>query len=252
MLSINGDRLSHAYIAGGGIVDTIALMAVCSANADEKPCMKCAGCDKASRRIHPDIIHVEKPTDKREIIVDQIRNLKKDAIVVPSESEKKVYIIDRADLMNTNAQNAFLQILEEPPGFTVFILSTETPAALLETVRSRCVEINAGREEGAGEAAADEMANELFLSLEQGNTELVKFMFRLEKLDRDALGRFFTAANSQAVARMAAAARANQGLPQGKIAAIERILSRAKELLAQNVSAGHISGLICASLIDKK
>ena len=98
----NNDRLSHAYIAAGALADALALASVCSGRAN-KPCMECPQCKKASRGVHPDIIVIDKPDKKREITVNQIRELKRDAIIVPNEAEKKAYIVDDAGAMNTNA-----------------------------------------------------------------------------------------------------------------------------------------------------
>jgi len=243
------NRLSHAYIASGKLADTLAMAAVCSGSYGEKPCGSCAHCDKASRRIHPDITYVDKLQDKREIVVDQIRELKKDVIIVPNDSDKKAYIINSADLMNTNAQNAFLQILEDPPAYAVFILRTGNPAALLQTVRSRCVELKARIETESPDSAAEKMANEFFSAIELGNAALITHMFRLEKLDKDLYAKFLQAARSQAAIRLRA------DIPGGKsklkmIARAERLLLKAGEMLDLNVNTGHISGMICASLLE--
>ena len=252
LINIDGDRMSHAYIVGGGQTDALAMAAVCSGHGSKKPCMACTSCNKASRHIHPDITVIDKQSDKREIVVDQIRKLKKDVIIVPTESEKKAYIINDAELMNINAQNAFLQILEEPPSHAMFILSTETPAALLPTVRSRCVELKARFEAQEPDSVAAEMANELFSAMERGNISLAKFMFRLEKLDKDMFGKFLNTAQEQAAMRLRGAVNAVSGVPRETIALTGRTLGKAKDMLDLNVNVGHISGLICATLIDKK
>ena len=285
-LSFDAARLSHAYITGRSIADAIAMTAVCSGAGSKKPCLKCANCGKASRGSHPDIIIVEKPPDKTKILVGQIRSLKKDAIVVPTESDRKVYIIVNAELMRVEAQNAFLQLLEDPPRYAVFILSTDSPSALLQTVRSRCVELNAGSLSVYRDEAAMEIANELFSALDDGNISLARFMFRLEKLDRDTLSRFLPAAREQAAARLASAATATTATtalsassassapsatpalsapsatpalsapsadPEARretLARVEQALCRAMDMLELNVNAGHISGLICATLMN--
>lgn len=250
--SIDSDRLSHAYIAGSGLADIIATAAVCSGHVAAKPCMACVSCGKAARRIHPDVIVVDKQPDKREIVVDQIRRLKKDVIVLPTESEKKAYIINNADSMNMNAQNAFLQMLEDPPGYAVFILSTDTPEALLRTVRSRCVELRGRHEFEAAGSVALEMADELFSAIDGGSAPLAGLMFRLEKLDKETFGAFIDAAREQAAKRLRTASPAAGRISRKTIADTERTLCRAKEMLDLNVNVMHISGLICASLIDKK
>ena len=104
----SAERLSHAYITDGGLADTLAMEAVCSQPSDAGPCMDCPHCSKAQRNIHPDIIIIDKRPDRREIVVEQIRDLKKDVIIVPVESAKKAYIVNNAELMNDAAQNALL------------------------------------------------------------------------------------------------------------------------------------------------
>jgi len=252
--NIDTDRLSHAYIVSGGLAGTLAGSVVCAGAGGAKPCGVCPHCAKAARGVHPDIMVVEKASDKREIVVDQIRELKKDVIIVPNEAEKKAYIVKDADLMNKNAQNAFLQILEDPPSHAVFILSTDTPSALLPTVRSRCVDIKARTDaeavmEAGTPAAAAEMAEMLFFALESGNSSLVSLMFKLEKLDKEAFAAFLSAARSQAAARLREDAHSVSSLPPETVSNAERVLVKAGEMLSLNVSAGHLSGMICANLL---
>jgi len=254
-MRFDSNKLSHAYIVSGALADSIAMSAVCIRHgADAGPCGVCSHCVKASRGVHPDIIVVEKLQDKREILVDQIRALKKDVIVFPNEADRKVYIINDADLMNKNAQNALLQILEEPPRYVVFILRTDNPAALLPTVRSRCVSVkerlDADTEaDAARSASAVEMAGQLFSAIENGNSSLVSFMFRLEKLDKEAFDLFLSAAREQAAVRLREHASGNSVLSSRAIANAEQVLFKAGEMLDLNVSAGHLSGMICANLI---
>ena len=247
--TISGDKLSHAYIASGRLADELAMVAVCS-GIGARPCMECAHCSKSSRGIHPDIAFVDKPKDKREIIIEQIRELKRDVIVVPNESEKKVYVINNADLMNINAQNAFLRILEEPPTHTVFILKTDTPAELLPTVRSRCIELKAICEELPPDAIAADTANAFFSALQRGNSALTAFMFQLDKLDKDQFAEFLMAARKQAASQLGASS-SSVGVPMRELVSrAVQVLDIAGSFLDLNVSVGHISGMICANLID--
>ena len=96
---------------------------------------------------------------KREIGVDVIRSVAENAPVMPNEGRAKAYIVEDADTMNPQAQNAFLKLLEEPPERVSFILAAANPALLLATVRSRCetLRVNADAAEGE-EAAADASA----------------------------------------------------------------------------------------------
>ena len=87
---------------------------------------------------HPDISIIIPQKDKKNIVVEQIREVIKDASKKPYENAKKVYIIAYGDEMNEQAQNAFLKLLEEPPEYAVFVILAKNTASLLPTVRSRC------------------------------------------------------------------------------------------------------------------
>lgn len=107
---------------------------LCRAPGD-KPCGVCSSCLQARAGSHPDIILFN--PEGGNIKIDPIRELRSQSFIAPSQSPFKVFIINRADLMNDNAQNALLKVLEEPTS-SVFILLTENASSLLQTVRSRC------------------------------------------------------------------------------------------------------------------
>ena len=144
-------RMSHAYIISGtgdaplALALAVSQAMVCS--SVDKPCRSCTNCQKAQKSIHPDIIHIEKSADKREILVSQARSLRSDAYVIPNEADKKVYIIHDADTMNPSAQNALLKILEEPPAHLMFILAT-TGVELCALGALLCGVSAAGRKHG--------------------------------------------------------------------------------------------------------
>ena len=246
---LSSDRLSHAYITSGSTADTIAMAAVCSGDG-ERPCMKCVHCSKSSRGIHPDIAVIEKPSDRKDIVIEQIRDLKRDVIVVPNEADRKVYLINNAELMNVSAQNALLQILEEPPSYAVFILRTETPADLLKTVRSRCVELRARADSKAPEETAAATAETFISAIREGNASLVAFMFSLERLDREQFAGFLAAAREQLISELRKTMRNRVSVTLPAYARAERALARAGEFLDLNVNIGHIAGMICANLIN--
>ena len=140
--------LAHAYIvagpAGSGRHTLAAQMAaalVCSAQPQLRPCGRCSHCRKAAGGIHPDITVIAGSGGKP-ITVDQVRALRTDAYVRPNEAERKVYLLERADRMNASAQNAMLKLLEEGPAYAVFLLLAENGGGLLQTVRSRCEELD--------------------------------------------------------------------------------------------------------------
>ena len=93
---------------------------------------------KVSRGSHPDVITVAPPDGKKLISVEQIRQMRANAFVKPSEGIRKIYIIDGVQLMNDAGQNALLTVLEQPPSFAVFILLSESRGRVLPTVISRC------------------------------------------------------------------------------------------------------------------
>ena len=88
--------------------------------------------------IHPDVT-VVRDTEHRELTVDAVRALRQDAYIRPNEAARKVYIIADSRQLNERDQNVLLKIVEEGPPYAAFLFCTDSPAALLETVRSRCV-----------------------------------------------------------------------------------------------------------------
>jgi len=251
-MSFDYTRLSHAYITDESFADTLATAVVCSNRNGKRPCMTCTDCKKAARRIHPDIIEIGKLEDKLIITVDQIRALKKDVYILPNDSMQKAYVIKSADTMNTNAQNAFLQILEEPPKHAVFILCTENPAALLPTVRSRCVELkhqhSIDHADGTDTQEHEELISNLINAIKSDNIKLMECMFQIDKLDRQALSFFLEKTREQIILTLKEDIKTGSKNNKSLILA-EEVLIKAEEMLALNVSAGNISGYICASMV---
>lgn len=131
------DRLPHAVIIEGAegsgrktLANLIARGAACT--GENPPCGKCSSC-LASRS--PDVTVVT--PEKSAITVDQIRQIRGDAYIIPTQSKKRVFIIPNAQLMNAQAQNALLKVLEEPPAAAMFILTCNYTRQLLGTVVSR-------------------------------------------------------------------------------------------------------------------
>ncbi len=107
-----------------------------SPQGESLPCNACPSCVRADAGTHPDIRVIDRG-ERATLGVDTVRRLKKDAYLIPSESERKVYIIRDADTMTVEAQNAFLLLLEEPPAFVLFLLLCRDSGLMLETIRSR-------------------------------------------------------------------------------------------------------------------
>ena len=142
---ILNQKMAHAYIVAGAagsgkhLVTTQSAAAVaCERKHDTAapiPCGECPSCRKILSGKCPDVITVSK--DGKSVKIDQIRALGKDVRTLPNDLEDKFYIIEDADTLTPQAQNAFLLTLEEPPSFVHFFLLCEHPEKLLETVRSR-------------------------------------------------------------------------------------------------------------------
>ena len=137
-------RFPHALIIEGEegigkktLAKDIACALVCRGN--DKPCGECSQCKKAIGAIHPDISEYIPAGTANSFHVDTVRNIMNDAYVQPNAADYKIYILANAHCMNQNAQNALLKILEEPPKYVVFILTTNSKSALLSTVLSRSV-----------------------------------------------------------------------------------------------------------------
>jgi len=115
-------------------------------------CGVCASCKRIARGVHSDVIVIE-PGDTGAIKIDRIRDGIEKAAYRPFEGRRRVVIIDQADAILVEAQNALLKTLEEPPSASSFVLVTSTPDVLLPTVRSRCQQIRFGRLDAADIAA---------------------------------------------------------------------------------------------------
>lgn len=114
----------------------IAKTLVCRSEMD-KPCGKCIACKKIDLGAHPDVQIISVKDGYKSIRVDDVRSLRLDAYLAPNESSYKIYIIDDGSLMNEQAQNVLLKILEEPPERVKFIILCQSRFSMLITVRSR-------------------------------------------------------------------------------------------------------------------
>ncbi len=143
---IKEKRIPHAIIIEGDygsgrhtLAKHIAKSIVCS--LENAPCCECGNCHLADIDSHPDITTISLVDGKKYITVGQIRQLRDEAFIKPHQAQKRVFIIDPADSLKTESQNALLKILEEPPQTVMFILIAESKSSLLETIISRCVTI---------------------------------------------------------------------------------------------------------------
>lgn len=145
--ALRAGDLPHALILEGPlgtgkhtIATHLAAALVCTekTRADAPvPCLTCRECRRILEGKSPDLILVGREEDKATIGVDTARFLREDVRVVPNDSDRKIYIIEDADTMTPQAQNAFLLTLEEPPAYVHFFLLCQQSERLLETIRSR-------------------------------------------------------------------------------------------------------------------
>ena len=146
--AIKSNKISHAYIINGEkssgkefIAGVFAQTLQCEKGGDE-PCGECHSCKQAMTKNHPDIRYVthEKPAS---IGVDDIREqISDDVSIKPYSAPYKIYIVSEAEKMTAQAQNAILKTLEEPPEYVVIMLLTTNSASFLQTIRSRCIELD--------------------------------------------------------------------------------------------------------------
>lgn len=146
--AITAGKVSHAYIINGEkssgkeFIAKVFAMALQCEKKEEESCQECHSCKQALSDNHPDIVRVthEKPNT---ISVDDIRaQVNNDVAIKPYSGSYKIYIINEAEKMTPQAQNAILKTLEEPPEYAVILLLTTNVNSLLPTILSRCVVLN--------------------------------------------------------------------------------------------------------------
>ena len=145
--AISAKKISHAYIINGEkssgkefIARVFAMTLQCEKGGTE-PCQECHSCKQFLSGNHPDVIWVthEKPAS---IGVDDVRIQINDTVSIrPYSSPYKIYLVDEAEKMTVQAQNALLKTIEEPPAYAVLVLITTNPEVFLPTILSRCIQL---------------------------------------------------------------------------------------------------------------
>ena len=143
--SVKNDRVSGGYIITGEkgsgkefVASVFSQMLVCEKGGDDI-CGECHSCKMAQAHTHPDIKYVvhEKPTS---ISVEEVRDqVCSDVFIKPYQASRKIYIVNDADRLTPQAQNALLKTFEESPEYVVIMLLASNINMLLPTVRSRCI-----------------------------------------------------------------------------------------------------------------
>lgn len=150
--SLQANRVAHAYLFEGpdgcGRRSTaLALIQAlfCSRPIEGDSCGVCSSCRKLSAGNHPDLQFLAPLPDKRDISIEQVRELQQMLALRPFEAKRKACLIEPAERMNEKSANALLKTLEEPPGHAIMILLTSQADMLLSTIRSRCQHLRFSR-----------------------------------------------------------------------------------------------------------
>lgn len=138
-------RSSHAYLFLGGagagkrlIANTFAKALQCE--GEKRPCDSCKSCHAFNHGNHPDVIYFQPLKNGKTYTIEDVREQLLETVdLKPFQYEKKIYIIEKADTLNIQSQNALLKTLEEPPAHVVFLLLAERAEAFLPTILSRVV-----------------------------------------------------------------------------------------------------------------
>ena len=257
--------ISHAVILSGtgdrlGAARYLAASQLCQGT--KKPCLSCNTCRKVFEGIHPDVITVQ-DTDRKELAVDTLRELKQDVYIRPNEGERKVYLFADCGQLSERDQNVLLKILEEGPSYASFIFCTESAHALLPTIRSRCMTMNLREDE---DAAVNEEALALCRVIGGGDAlALAGHIVALEnrKLKRQDLQALLQGAwEVCAEALLQRAGKPAQSSDRPEFSALRSLsdyrLQRITRLLAQyagecnyNVGVGHILGALLSTLSEE-
>ena len=140
--SLEQRRFSHAYLFSGprgsgktSVAKIFAKAINCESSVGGEPCNECASCLAITKGSLLDVIEIDAASNRG---VDEIRELRENVKFTPTEVKYKVYIIDEVHMLTTEAFNALLKTLEEPPAHVAFILATTEPHKLPLTIISRC------------------------------------------------------------------------------------------------------------------
>lgn len=181
IFSGSGDRVSAARYAAAAMECT----------AESKPCLACPACRKVMQDIHPDVMFV-RDAEHKELSIDTVRAMRADAFIRPNEGARKVYIFEDCTILTEKDQNVLLKLVEEGPAYAAFFFCAENPAVLLQTIRSRCVEVKLPPAGTVGED--DERTRELLRLIAEGRAAArAAFLLKLEtaKATREELAALF-------------------------------------------------------------
>lgn len=136
---LSTDKIPHAFLFAGpkGTGKTSAariLAKIINCTGKKPPCDKCEQCLSITKGTNMDVIEMDAASHRG---IDDVRTLRDAVNLAPVSAKKKIYIIDEAHMLTTEASNALLKTLEEPPAHVIFVLATTNPEKLIDTIKSR-------------------------------------------------------------------------------------------------------------------
>ena len=258
--------LSHAllFTGSGGRAELARYAAAameCTADRGQ-PCGVCPACRKVGQDIHPDVITVQDP-DHKNIAVDVVRAIRADAYIRPNEGRRKVYLFPDCALLTEQDQNVLLKIVEEGPPYAAFLFCAENPSQVLQTLRSRCVEVKLrpGTEEDGEPSEAAEALCRAIGSRRRGAVAELAVRLEKKKLDREALSAMLERSRASFAAALLSLYGRQPGemdreiapflaknLTKTQIMSTIELLQKYHGECAYNVGPGHVLGALAAEL----
>ena len=258
--------LSHALLFTGsgdraGLARYAAAAMECTADRGQ-PCGVCPACRKVGQDIHPDVITVRDP-DHKNIAVDVVRSIRADAYIRPNEGRRKVYLFPDCALLTEQDQNVLLKIVEEGPPYAAFLFCAENPSQVLQTLRSRCVEVKLrpGTEEDGEPSEAAEALCRAIGSRRRGAVAELAVRLEKKKLDREALAAMLERSRASFAAALLSLYGRQPGemdreiapflaknLTKTQIMSTIELLQKYHGECAYNVGPGHVLGALAAEL----
>lgn len=261
--------LSHAllFTGGAGALDAAryAAAAMECQGEGQRPCGVCPACRKVLADIHPDVVTVRDPEHKN-IAVEVVRAIRADAYIRPNEGQRKVYIFPDCALLTEADQNILLKVVEEGPPYAAFLFCAESAGQVLQTLRSRCVELmtrSTGAEEGAP-GAQEEGAERLLravLARRRGAVTEAAVELERRKLSREDLSELLERCRGLFAAALLLlyggqvpaqdrelALSAAKNLTKAQIMGTIELLQKYREDCVYNVGPGHVLGGLAVEL----
>ena len=258
--------LTHALLFTGigdraGLARYAAAAMECTADRGQ-PCGVCPACRKVGGDIHPDVITVRDP-DHKNIAVDVVRAIRADAYIRPNEGRRKVYLFPDCALLTEQDQNVLLKIVEEGPPYAAFLFCAENPSQVLQTLRSRCVEVKLrpGMEEDGEPSEAAEALCRAIGSRRRGAVAELAVRLEKKKLDREALSAMLERSRASFAAALLSLYGRQPGemdreiapflaknLTKTQIMSTIELLQKYHGECAYNVGPGHVLGALAAEL----